>query len=318
MPSSTQKSEAIGGRLSDLLPDPVFCIDRQSMTFTDVNQAACSCLGYTAEELRTMGPYHICPREDVAALAAQLDAIAAGEPPSVTVRTRQQRKDGLVVPVEWHVARIRDSGAEYWIVVARAISADGGADRQAGEAYAESRELGIPGHDPLTGLPDRRLFERRLDRALERTRHHDDYKFAVCFIDLDNFKAINDSCGHLVGDRVLCEVARRLSGCVRPGDMVARFGGDEFTVLVDDLHDDEEAMLVARRILGHMQAPATVDGRPVKIVASIGIAASSRNYGRIEDVLHDADRAMYRVKALGGSDCLLITEEPAPGLVKPR
>ena len=301
----------------DLLPDAVFCIDRQSMTFTSVNRAACSALGYSADELLALAVCDVYSRDDIAALLARLDA-TADESSSVVARVHQQRKDGQIVPVDWHVARIHDSGAEYWIVVAREPSAAGDAAEGTGDAYAASRGLGIPGHDPLTGLPDRRLFERRLDRALERARRHDDYKLAVCFLDIDNFKAINDSHGHLTGDRLLCEVARRLCACVRPGDMVARFGGDEFTVLVDNLHDEGEAMLVAQRILGQMETPVTVDGRAVKVVASIGVAASSPDYRRTEDLLRDADRAMYGVKAAGGRDCLLFAEGPIAGLVKPR
>jgi diguanylate cyclase (GGDEF)-like protein len=164
----------------------------------------------------------------------------------------------------------------------------------------------------LTGLPDRRLFERRLERALERGRAHDGYAFAVCFIDLDNFKAINDSLGHLAGDRVLCEVARRLIGCVRPDDMVARFGGDEFTVLIDHLQNAADAAPVARRILANVQEPVSIDGRRVEVAASIGVASSSRNCGQIDNLLHDADRAMYRVKATGGGGLALPEDEPPP------
>ena len=164
------------------------------------------------------------------------------------------------------------------------------------------------GHDPLTGLPDRRLFERRLDRALQHLRQHDDYRFAVCFIDLDNFKAINDSVGHLAGDRVLCEVARRLVGCVRPDDMAARFGGDEFTVLIDALRHDTDAPLVGRRILEHLHQPVLLGGRPLRLAASIGVATGSRSHQRVEDVLHDADRAMYRIKAIGGGNLAVYAE----------
>jgi diguanylate cyclase (GGDEF)-like protein/PAS domain S-box-containing protein len=310
MPSNTAKSEYRGLRAAfDLLPDAVFCIDRRSMTFADVNKAACSCLGYTDRELLGMGPYQICPEEDMAALEERLEAIPAEQAAAVVVRTRQRRKDGQSVPVEWHVSRVGAAGAEKWIVVARELSVGGSADGQECGTIAESNGLGELGHDPLTGLPDRRLFERRLERALERTRQHDDYSFAVCFVDLDNFKAINDSAGHIVGDRVLCEVACRLVGCVRPGDMVARFGGDEFTVLLDDLYGDADASVVARRILARLEQPVIVDGQSFGVAASIGVAMGSPSQRRIEDVLHEADRAMYCAKARGGGDLMLFEED---------
>ena len=302
----------------DLLPDPVFCVDRQSMLFAEVNRAACASLGYSADELLGMGPKDLCPDADMAALEQELHATSPEQSASAVIRTRQRRKDGESVPVEWHVSRVCQSGAELWIVVARAVSAGGPADASVHGTRADSAGLGELGHDPLTGLPDRRLFEHRLDRALRRAHEQDNYKFAVCFIDLDNFKAINDRAGHLVGDRVLREVAGRLVGCVRPHDMVARFGGDEFTVLIDDLHDDADAEPVARRIFSQLQEPVDVDGQAFDVAASIGVAIGSCGRRHIQDLLDDADRAMYQVKALGGGNLMVCQSQPSPYPVKPR
>jgi diguanylate cyclase (GGDEF)-like protein/PAS domain S-box-containing protein len=162
----------------------------------------------------------------------------------------------------------------------------------------ESQLLHDAFHDALTGLPNRALVLDRLGNALaraQRGRHH----FAVLFLDLDRFKLVNDSLGHLVGDRLLVEISRVLDGAVRPGDTVARLGGDEFTILLDDVVDPDEAIRVAQRIHEALAAPFDLEGKEVFVTASIGIAFSQAGYARPEDVLRDADTAMYQAKASG-------------------
>jgi diguanylate cyclase (GGDEF)-like protein/PAS domain S-box-containing protein len=154
-------------------------------------------------------------------------------------------------------------------------------------------------YDQLTGLPNRALFMDRLDRALKRTQRHSDYIFAILFLDLDRFKVINDSLGHIAGDRLLVTVAQRIQSCLRPSDTIARFGGDEFTVLVDDIDDLTDVTVISNRILRALNQPFSLEGHEVFSTISIGIALSTTGYEHPEDLLRDADIALYRAKALG-------------------
>jgi diguanylate cyclase (GGDEF)-like protein len=156
-------------------------------------------------------------------------------------------------------------------------------------------------HDALTGLPNRALFLDRLELSLRRSRRQsEDFCCAVLFLDLDRFKLVNDSLGHLVGDRLLMAVAKRLEAALRPGDTVARIGGDEFTLLLDDIGDVHGASVVAERLHESLSAPFEVDSREVYVSASIGIALVTPDRAP-EDVVRDADVAMYRAKAQGGA-----------------
>jgi diguanylate cyclase (GGDEF)-like protein/PAS domain S-box-containing protein len=151
-------------------------------------------------------------------------------------------------------------------------------------------------HDPLTALPNRALFMDRLKHALDRSERQE-AKPAVLFVDLDNFKNVNDSLGHEAGDRALVAVAERLRGCVRPGDTVARLGGDEFTVLLEEA-GEAEARRVAERILEKLGAPIVIDERRFCLTPSIGMAFSGSGT-RPADLLRDADAAMYEAKRAG-------------------
>jgi diguanylate cyclase (GGDEF)-like protein len=154
-------------------------------------------------------------------------------------------------------------------------------------------------HDALTGLPNRALLLDRLGHALARFRRDPGKTFAVLFIDLDRFKIINDSVGHLVGDELLKEVSSRISGTLRADDTVARLGGDEFAILLADVDSAENVISAARRLIAGLQEPVRIAGKELFTSASIGIALADERYTRAEELLRDADVAMYRAKAAG-------------------
>ncbi|MEQ8752356.1 MAG: EAL domain-containing protein [Coleofasciculus sp. G1-WW12-02] len=154
-------------------------------------------------------------------------------------------------------------------------------------------------YDKLTKLPNRTLFMERVDHALKLAKRNQDYLFAVLFLDLDRFKIVNDSLGHDVGDQLLIATARKLEKCLRTTDTVAHLGGDEFTILLEDIKDIKDATRVAERIQVTLKSPFNLNNHEVFTSASIGIALSSTGYERTEDILRDADIAMYRAKELG-------------------
>jgi len=160
-------------------------------------------------------------------------------------------------------------------------------------------------HDDLTGLPNRALFLDRMKNVLERAKRFKQGGFAVLFFDLDRFKLINDSIGHIYGDKLLIKVAEMLKTCLRSCDTAARLSGDEFAILLEDIHEISEAGLIAERIQQTIQAPIKCNGFKIVVSASIGIVLSNPRYTIPEDILRDADIAMYHAK-LQGKACYAI------------
>jgi diguanylate cyclase (GGDEF)-like protein len=154
-------------------------------------------------------------------------------------------------------------------------------------------------HDMLTGLPNRVLLADRLERATKRARKDPSYTFAVLFLDLDRFKNVNDSLGHDVGNLLLEEIGRRLEACIHPTDTVARVGGDEFVVLLEDIAGPENAVEIAERVQDKLRVPSKLYGHELFTTASIGIISSPTGYDTPEELLRDADTAMYRAKESG-------------------
>ena len=164
---------------------------------------------------------------------------------------------------------------------------------------AEQRLLHDAIHDALTGLPNRTLFMDRLEQAILHSKRHLDHHFALLFVDLDRFKLVNDSLGHLVGDELLIAIAERVRNTIRPADTVARLGGDEFTVLLEKIVSTDDAVIAADRIQQVLASPFNLRGREIYITVSIGIAVSAPHYVNPDEMLRDADIAMYRAKAAG-------------------
>jgi len=208
--------------------------------------------------------------------------------------------------------RTRRAAGERWVLCRGAVTHDtyGRPTRFAGSVTditrrkkSEAQLVFEATHDHLTGLPNRMTFHDRLEHAIALNRRDHVYDFAVLFLDLDRFKLVNDSLGHAAGDALLCEVARRVQQSLRPTDMVARLGGDELTILAENLESAHHAAQLAMRVLAELRQPFRVLGHEMYVTASIGIALSSSAYDSAEEIVRDADTAMYRAKAKGGGRC---------------
>jgi diguanylate cyclase (GGDEF)-like protein len=152
--------------------------------------------------------------------------------------------------------------------------------------------------DLLTGLPNRAQLLERVARVVQYVQYNPSFRFAIMFVDLDGFKPINDRLGHKAGDAVLRHVARVFQSCLRQGDLVGRYGGDEFIFLLNQVNDPSEATAIAERVLSRLQAPIDV-GEPVTVGASIGLAFNTNMNETGEELIRDADQAMYRAKGQG-------------------
>ncbi len=219
---------------------------------------------------------------------------------------RQMSESGAVSSFESQV--VRRDGEIIWISEnARAVYDldgttlffEGTVEDITKRKVAEERLLHDALHDKLTGLANRALFMDRVGQAMGRLHRDPAALFAVLFLDCDRFKNVNDSLGHMAGDELLVLLAGRLDAALRPGDTVARLGGDEFGVLLTEIHDVADATSVAERIQKEMRVPFPISGQEVFASASIGIAIANEEYQKTEDLLRDADMAMYRAKATG-------------------
>ena len=260
----------------------------------EASPQACELFGYAREELVGMSVHLLVPPHSRAAHADHVAGFLAGHVQAKPRRARGElmgyRRDGTFVPLEISIAKVRSGNG--WLLVA---TMEDITERK----QAEEELVWKATHDPLTGLPNRALFRERLANALQRSRRHS-ANVAVLFIDLDGFKAINDSHGHEAGDALLKTVAARLVEHVRPGDTVGRLAGDEFVVLCDQVEQAAAISTLAERLNDALREPVEIVGeRQISVSASIGVAVGHGSTHRGDDLLRSADTAMYAVKQRG-------------------
>jgi PAS domain S-box-containing protein len=283
-------------------------------------------LGYGPEELAatsSMDQIHPDDRSRVLEASAKARSTGRGE----RLEYRIRHKDGSWRFLESTASAIQNPEGENigLVIVNRDITQRKRADeRLAHQSF----------HDSLTDLPNRSLFLDRLQRTITVTRRHSEFKFAVLFIDIDEFKVFNDSLGHAAGDRLLVQISQRLTAGLRGADTVsrpvvgedielfagestlARPGGDEFTVLIEDLHDPSDAIRVAERIQQRLAVPFDSDGQKIVLSGSIGIAFSNNGGMEAQDLLRDAEIAMYRAKSRGKARCEVFDHALHAGAIK--
>jgi diguanylate cyclase (GGDEF)-like protein/PAS domain S-box-containing protein len=244
-------------------------------------------------------------------------------------RVHPEDLDTLLLAIDEHIAgrsdgvelehRMRRADDSYLWVLCRALvlrGADGAPTRIVGsltdvhvrkELEDQLRRAAL--YDALTGLPNRTLFLDRLRQAIARASRSADYQFAVLFLDVDDFKLVNDSLGHMLGNALLGSIAERISSGLRAADTASRFGGDEFAILLEDTANNHDPVIVAARLQERLAQPIDVGGHEIVVTASVGIASSVTGYASAEDVLRDADTAMYRAKGHEKGTCATFDED---------
>ncbi|MBD2308123.1 EAL domain-containing protein [Chroococcidiopsis sp. FACHB-1243] len=262
----------------------IFLVNASTKQIIEANATFENFLGYQSGQLIQLTLFDLVAENQAVVerfiLALQVERYFTGE-------QQYRRQDGILVDVEINANLITRNGKDVFCIIVHDIT-----KRKQIEQQLQHEAF----HDSLTGLANRALFMMRLEQALRLQQQQTDYSFAVLFLDLDRFKAINDSLGHMLGDRLLIGIAQRLRAQIRTGDTLARLGGDEFAMVLENCSDPTEMI---KRIQLALKLPFRLDGNEIFATTSIGAIANTREYRQPEDLLRDADTAMYRAKAGG-------------------
>ncbi|QYO62437.1 diguanylate cyclase [Leptolyngbya sp. 7M] len=257
-----------------------------------VNHALCHILGYSEMEMLKSDFQSVIYPDDLPQALMKVNALLTGHTRNEQLEQRYLHKSGRMVWVSWSVSLVGETNSEHSNLIFQLQNITE-------KKLAQEKLHHDATHDPLTELPNRSFFMEKLAAAISRSAADPNYKVSVLFIDLDRFKYVNDSLGHLFGDRMLVAISERLRDCMRPTDTVARLGGDEFTVLVEGFFDQSEVVGIAERIQSKFKIPFELNGHQIYSSASIGILNANEGHHTPEDVMRDADTAMYQAKRAG-------------------
>lgn len=284
--SNVQKQKMYFTKLFEHSPQAIACV-HQNNSIIAVNPSFEKLFGYAEKEVvgREMVEL-IVPKENYVEHNGFYGSIARGN--AHRIESVRCHKEGRLIPVSIFGYSVKvDTEFEGSFVIYEDIS-------QRKEFEKQLRHQAF--HDALTGLANRVLLMERVERALERKKRQGNFKFAVLMIDLDRFKAINDSLGHQVGDELLIQISKRVEDCVRGTDTVARLGGDEFAVLLEEVKDQNEVRLISQRIQDSIEKEVVIGDHDLYVSGSIGIVVNMDGYHNSEDIFRDVDLAMYAAK----------------------
>ena len=288
--AALKESEGRYRLLAENINDLV-CLHHPDGRYLYVSPSCETLLGYHYDEMIGQDPYTFFHPDECDRIRqdAHKDAISGK---SIPVTYQMRQKSGNYIWFETLIKPIMNATGQ--VIQLQTTS------RDVTERIQAQNKLKYDAlHDTLTGLPNRNLLMERLELAIHRAKRLENYHFAVLFLDLDRFKVINDSLGHLAGDQLLIAIAQKLQATFREIDLVARLGGDEFVVLLEDVKDIQEAIHATGRIFTELQIPTTIQEREVYTTASIGVVLGIKDYGQASDLLRDADIAMYLAKTKG-------------------
>jgi len=284
--------------------DAIYLFDAREMKFVDANYAGWNVLGYNREELLRIGPLDLVSQESSRTLSREIEQLLEYPSSSTVIETVHQRRDGSTFPVEISLQSLaahdnNDKNAHLVVALARDIT-------EHKQNEAELNRLAY--YDILTGLPNRLLFNDRLHQAALDAKRRKRF-VALILLDIDRFKVVNDTMGHIAGDMLLKEMANRLRQSVREGDTIARLGGDEFALIFTDIIDVSDAANLAQSLLAKLSVPMEIDNREVFSSASIGITLYPEDTDDVETLVKFADSAMYHAKEQGRNNYQFYSQE---------